>query len=140
MSSVLQADGYMQRVRLLHADQDATEVDVLPDWEVVTMEIIQNKMGVPAILEDDGTAVYLDWSEQANLQAIAMLDEAKFEELLQRIRDAVAQFIDLDPNMDMGEWMDRFNQALLITHFQVPLNVLNQARHEGQRLLDQENA
>jgi hypothetical protein len=138
MSSILQADGYMQRVRLLHADQDATEVDVLPDWEVVTMRIIQNKMGVPAILEDDDTAVYLDWSEQSNLQAIAMLHPEKFEEIIQLTKESVGKFIDLDPNLEMGEWMQKFNEAMLITNFQTALAVLNQARYEGQRLLESE--
>lgn len=85
-------------------------------------------MGVPALVEDDGTVVWLEWAEQDNLQAIDMQDKTVIDGLYQKIKEAIAQFAPIDPDLELGEWMIQFNQLELINQFSPALRVLNQAR------------
>lgn len=92
------------------------------------MQIIKNRMGVPALVEDDGTVIWLEWAEQDNLQAIDMQDKTVFDALYQAIKESVAQLAPIDPDLELGEWMIQFNQMELINQFSPALHVLNQAR------------
>ena len=118
---------------MFHEDQDSVEVCVLPDWQVVIMEIIQNRIGVPSLVEEDGTVIYLQHSETDNLQAIEMLDSAVIDGLYEHIKKAIAVFTPLDPSLPDGEWMMEYNQLSLINEFQTALIVLNQARAKAAR-------
>lgn len=97
------------------------------------MEIIQNRIGVPSLVEEDGTVIYLQHSETDNLQAIEMLDSAVIDGLYEHIKKAVAVFTPLDPSLPDGEWMMEYNQLSLINEFQTALIVLNQARAKAAR-------
>ncbi len=98
------------------------------------MEVIKNQMGVPALIEEDGTAIYLDWTAVQELQAIAMSDEAVIEMLFGEIKDAVSQFVDIDPSLPTEQWLEAYRNATLITNFQVPISVLSQAQSDARHM------
>ena len=85
-------------------------------------------MGVPSLVEDDGTMVYLENAEIDNLQAIDMQDPSVIDALYEHIKKAVAVLAPIDPDLDIGEWFTEYNQVALINEFQTALFVMNQAR------------
>lgn len=92
------------------------------------MDIVQNRMGVPSLVEDDGTIIYLQNSEIDNLQAIDMQDPSVIDSLYEHIKKAVAVLAPIDPDLELGDWFVEYNQVALINEFQNALFVMNQAR------------
>jgi hypothetical protein len=96
------------------------------------MKIIQDRLGVPVLQEDDGTIVNVTWTEQENLIGLEMMEPGLVDQLRDHIKQMVAQYIPLDPNLDFEDWMGRFNETLTISEFQTALHVLSQVKMRAQ--------
>lgn len=92
------------------------------------MDIISNRIGVPALVEEDGTVVYLTNAEIDNLTAIDLADPTVIDGIYEHIKAAVGNLAPINPKLPLGEWFDEFNTMSLINEFNTALFVLNQAR------------
>lgn len=101
------------------------------------MEIIANRIGVPSLVEDDGSVVYLTNAEIDNLSAIDLDDPTVIDELYQHIKDAVSELAPIDPELGIGDWMSAYNEFSLINEFQQSLFVLNQARQRSYQIREE---
>lgn len=101
------------------------------------MDIVSNRIGVPSLVEDDGTVVYLTNAEIDNLTAIDLDDPAVIDRLYERIKVAVSNLAPIDPTLGIGDWMQKYNEFALINEFQTALFVLNQARISSHRIREE---
>lgn len=101
------------------------------------MKIIQDRFGVPTLQEDDGTIINIQWSEQDNLAALAMVDMSIIDDLYQHIKTAIAQYVPLDPSLDYDEWMTRFTEMQTMNEFGTALHVLAQVKNRARELAGQ---
>jgi len=105
------------------------------------MDIIANRIGVPSLVESDGSVVYLTNAEIDNLAAIDLDNPTVIDRLYDHIKTAVAALAPIDPTLGVGEWMQKYNELSLINEFQTALFVLSQARMvsmEYQEVMDDE--
>lgn len=105
--------------------------------EVVSMKIISDRFGVPVLQEEDGTVVNIAWSEQDNLAAMEMMEPGLVDQLRNRIKTAVSQYIPLDDSLSYDEWMTQFTEAQTINEFGTALHVLAQVKMRAQDLAGQ---
>ena len=101
------------------------------------MNITSDRFGVPVLQEDDGTVVNISWSEQDNLAAMEMMDPGLVDQLRDRIKTAVSQYIPLDDSLSYDEWMTQFTEAQTINEFGTALHVLAQVKMRAQDLAGQ---
>lgn len=101
------------------------------------MEVIANRIGVPSLVEDDGSVIYLTNAEIDNLTAIDLDDPTVIDELYQRIKNAVSNIVPINPKLGIGDWMQEYNQVSLINEFQQALFVLNQARQRSYQFREE---
>lgn len=107
----------------------------------MTVDIVTNRIGVPSLVEDDGSLIYLTNAEIDNLAAIDLDDPSIIESLYDRIKVAVSELAGINPDLPLGEWMQEYNQLSLINEFQTALFVMNQARivsQEYREVMDNE--
>ena len=97
------------------------------------MDIISNRIGVPSLVEEDGTVIYLTNAEIDNLTAIDLDDPTVIDRIYDSIKVAVSNLAPIDPELGMGVWMQKYNEFALINEFQTALFVLNQARTSSHR-------
>ena len=97
------------------------------------MDIISNRIGVPSLVEEDGTVIYLTNAEIDNLTAIDMDDPTVIDRIYESIKVAVSNLAPIDPELGIGDWMQKYNEFALINEFQTALFVLNQARMSSHR-------
>ena len=101
------------------------------------MDIISNRIGVPSLVEEDGTVVYLANAEIDNLTAIDLDDPTVIDGLYESIKVAVSNLAPIDPALGIGDWMQKYNEFALINEFQTALFVLNQARMGSHRIREE---
>lgn len=89
---------------------------------------------MPTLQEDDGTIINLQWSEQDNLAALAMMEPSMVDDLYQHIKTAVAQYAPLDPSLGYDEWMTRFTELQTINEFTTALHVLSGVKNRAREL------
>ena len=97
------------------------------------MDIISNRIGVPSLVEEDGTVIYLTHAEIDNLTAIDLDDPTVIDRIYDSIKVAVSNLAPIDPDLGIGDWVQKYNEFALINEFQTALFVLNQARMAGDR-------
>ena len=120
---------------MLHEDQGPHLVGDMPDGSVVGMNIVTNRLGVPAIVDPDShELITLDARWSGDLAAALLQDPYLFRRLTVMIRASIEEIAGIDSELPDEDWWMEWANLLTITEFSGPLHALGEARRRSMEI------